>query len=171
MKILTLITALLLITSTQAQKAADLIKDFERSKDHLVSYIDAMPDDKLNDFLVEGSRTFKQQVLHIVQGSVGLVSNATGGISPFPKGNLEKMNADIDKTGLKKMVNEAFEFVDLELKKLNTMNPDGIIEKGSFKVSRMNWARKSYEHMIHHKGQCAVYLRLSDVVPPNYELF
>lgn len=47
---------------------------------------------------------------------------------------------------------------------------DEIVERAPFKINRMEWVKKALEHASHHRGQCAVYLRLNNITPPQYKL-
>ncbi len=48
---------------------------------------------------------------------------------------------------------------------------EDIVERGPFKVTRLGWVQKAKEHINHHRGQTAVYMRLAGVTPPQYKLF
>ena len=64
--------------------------------------------------------------------------------------------------------------LDFAIEGIKQMDPatfEEIKESGPFKVTRLGWINKALEHVVHHRGQCAVYLRLSGVTPPQYQLF
>ena len=67
---------------------AQFIKDWERAKSYTMEYLNTMPADKYSFKAVDSIRSFAQQMLHLSQGNIGLISAATGEKTSFP-GNLE----------------------------------------------------------------------------------
>ncbi len=55
-----------------------LVKDWERAKTYTQEYLDAMPANKYEFRAVDSIRSFAEQMLHLAQGNVGLISNGTG---------------------------------------------------------------------------------------------
>src|SRR5882672_998593 len=72
---------LLLSTSTQAQTINDvkaqMVKDWERAKAYTIEYLNTMPTDKYTFRPQDSIRNFSQQMLHLAQANVFLMSNAT----------------------------------------------------------------------------------------------
>ena len=71
---------------------AQLVKDWERAKDYTIVYLNTMPADKYSFKATDSIRSFAQQMLHLAQANVGLLSGAignplafAGGIWPFRK--------------------------------------------------------------------------------------
>ncbi len=173
MKKFFLFFACLTVISGAAQNSTlkDLIADFERSKTMSLEYIEAMPEDKFNFKPSEGSRTFAAQMLHLAQGTIGLTSNGTGATPIYGDMNIEQEVAFHTKSEVRRLVTESFDFA---LENIKNMDPglfDEIVVRGPFKVTRLGWIQKANEHAGHHRGQCAVYLRLQGITPPSYKLF
>ena len=165
---------LMMFTSLGAHAQTELIEllklDFQRSKTQILAYIDIMPEEHFGFKPTPDTRSFAEQMLHIAQGTAGLVANGTGTEKPFSE-NLEKVEKYSSKGEVRRLVTESFDFA---LASLDNISPDNYLEpvqKGPFNVSRMGWVMKAYEHMLHHKGQSAIYLRLKGIVPPQYQLF
>ena len=156
--------------SAIADPIESLINDFERSKKLTLAYVEAMPEDRFDYQPVEGTRNFSEQMLHLSQGIYNLVSNATDAKKPFDY-NLEKKKDLHNKEAVLKWVEQSFDFAISELTEFDEQLMDEIVTKGPFNVTRLRWATKAYEHMVHHRGQTVIYLRLCGVDVPAYELF
>lgn len=61
---------------TSDEKAA-IVADWERAKAYSLDYLEAMPADAYGYKPNDDVRSFEQQFLHIAQGNIGLVTNAT----------------------------------------------------------------------------------------------
>lgn len=148
-----------------------LATDFERGKTLSLAYIEAMPGDKFDFKPDEEAMSFATQMLHMAQGTVGLSANGTGAESPFGQANLAEDKANHTKARITEITTEAFDFVINSVKNMDTATFDEVVERGPFKVTRLGWVQKAKEHLNHHRGQTAVYLRLNGVKPPQYNLF
>ena len=85
--------------------------------------------------------------------------------------NLEKESVFQTKAEVIRLVTESFDYAIEGIKTLDPNSLNEVIERGPFKVTRIGWLNKALEHVTHHRGQSAVYLRLAGVVPPKYQLF
>src|ERR1700761_1175315 len=65
---------------------AQFIKDWERAKSYTMEYLNTMPADKYSFKAVDSIRSFAQQMLHLSQGNVGLISAATGAKIQWSRG-------------------------------------------------------------------------------------
>lgn len=170
-KLILLVFVLTGFGANAQSEIVELLKmDFQRGKNHLLAYIDAMPEEHFSFKPTPETRSFAEQMLHVAQGTAGLVSNGTGAEKPYQE-NLEKNEAYKTKEEVKRLINEVFDFSIKSLDNLSADNYFEVVQKGPFKVSRIGWVMKAYEHMSHHKGQSAIYLRLNGIVPPEYQLF
>lgn len=148
-----------------------LLADFERGKELSMAYVDAMPDDKFSFKPTEESMTFATQMLHTAMGTFGLSSNGSGAENPYGGQNLMEDESLQNKAEVKRVLGESFDFAIEGIKSMDPASFDEIVERGPFKVTRLGWIHKTKEHINHHRGQTAVYLRLSGVTPPQYKLF
>src|SRR5580698_5149010 len=55
---------------------AQLVKEWERAKSYTVDYLNAMPSGKYSFKAVDSIRSFAQQMLHLAQGNLFLMSTA-----------------------------------------------------------------------------------------------
>lgn len=156
---------------TQNTTIDNLVADFERSKTMSLAYIDAMPEDQFGFKPSEGGRSFAEQMLHGAQGTIGLAANGTGE-APIYKGvNIEKEASFHTKSEVRRLVSESFDFAIAGIQNMDASKLDEVVERGPFKVTRLGWIQKANEHAGHHRGQCAIYLRLKSITPPEYKLF
>jgi len=165
---------LFLITSLGFSQNATLdgqLADFERSKAMSLAYIDAMPEDQFNFRPAEGVRTFAEQMLHLAQGTFGLVANGTGEDLVYKDKNLEKEASFQTKSEVRRLVSECYDFAIAGIQKMDASKLDEVVVRGPFNVTRLGWIQKANEHAGHHRGQCAIYLRLKGITPPKYQLF
>jgi len=149
----------------------NLVTDFERNKTMTLTYIDAMPEDQFDFKPTEGVRTFAEQMLHLAQGTIRLSANGSGEPPIYGDKNIEKEAAFQSKTEVKRLVTESFDFAIAGLQNMDDSKLEEAVERGPFNVSRIGWIQKASEHMVHHRGQCAIYLRLKGITPPDYKLF
>ncbi len=151
-----------------------LIKDWERAKAYTQDYMKAMPPGKYSIKATDSVRTFAQQLLHIVQANMFLVSTATGDKPSNAGPDLEKSASAQSADSVMYYVNRGYDFAIDAIKKLSPsslMQPITINMGQSFTASRLSWLMKAFEHQTHHRGQTTVYLRLAGVRPPDERLF
>ncbi len=89
----------------------------------------------------------------------------------YAQQNFEKTEELQSKEEVVRLLTESFDYVLLGLQSLDDSKLGETVEKGPFKISRKGWLNKAKEHVTHHRGQCAVYLRLNGIAPPQYQLF
>lgn len=177
-----LITACLFPASKsfcQTSIAADsiknmLIKDWERAKVYTGDYMKAMPAGKYSLKATDSVRNFGQQLLHITQATLFLVSTATGDKASYGGADLEKSASAQSADSVSYYVNMGYDFAINSIKKLNPaslMQPVTLNMGQAFTATRLSWLMKAFEHQTHHRGQTTVYLRLAGVRPPDERLF
>lgn len=150
---------------------AQLVKDWERAKAYTKEYLDAMPADKYSSRPVDSIRSFAEQMLHLAQGNVGLVSNGTGKASIFAGRNLEKSIAAQTKDSVVYYVLASYDFCIDAINNMDASRFGEIVKRGQFSETKLSWINKGFEHQTHHRGQCTIYIRLQGIRPPNEKLF
>ena len=149
----------------------NLVADFERGKLLSLAYVDAMPEDQFNFKPTPETMSFAEQMLHTSMGTFGLSANASGSENPYAGKNLQKEESLQSKAEVRRLLEESFDFAIAGIKGMDPAHFEEIVERGPFKVSRLGWMHKAKEHIDHHRGQTAVYLRLAGITPPQYQLF
>lgn len=147
-----------------------MIADWERAKAYTLEYIDAMPEAGFFKAPTEGIRTFAQQMLHIADGNVGIVSVATGKAGPF-SGRVEA-DASLDtKAKVRTTVITAYDAVIAAIKDFDMSKAEETASAFGQNGPKIGWLKKAFEHQTHHRGQCTIYLRMQGVTPPPEKLF
>lgn len=173
MKNLILLFSCFLGVLTYAQNTTidQLVADFERSKAMSLEYINAMPEDQFNYKPTEGVRTFAAQMLHGAQGTIGLAANGTGEAPIYGDINIEQEASFQSKSEVRRIVAESFDFAIAGIQNMDPGKLDEVVVRGPYNVTRLGWIQKANEHVGHHRGQCAIYLRMKGITPPVYKLF
>ena len=136
-----------------------------------LAYLEAMPEDQFGFKPTEGSRSFAEQMLHGAQGTIGLTANGTGEAPLYQGMNIEKETSFHTKSEVRRLVSESFDFAIAGIQNMDPGTLEEVVVRGPYEVSRLGWIQKAYEHAGHHRGQCAIYLRLKGITPPDYKLF
>lgn len=150
---------------------AHIIVDWERAKLYTREYLDAMPEDGINFKPIPDLRSFAEQMLHMSQGTIGLISSATGA-NPIYQGKvLEKADEFKNKTALTKVVMECYDYAIQSIRNMDASKMDSLIKRGNYETDQFGWLNKAFEHQTHHRAQTTIYLRLKGIKPPNEKLF
>lgn len=151
---------------------AQMAKDWERAKSYTVEYLNTMPADKYSFKATDSIRSFAQQMLHLAQGNVFLMSNATGQQPPaWLMSNPEKRTTAQQKDSVMYYVTNSYDYC------LNSVKNSDIGKWGEkrkiFGFETTSWAlmNKTFEHQGHHRGQATIYIRLQGIKPPEEKLF
>lgn len=175
-----LFVALLPVSKSYCQAAipadsikAILIKDWERAKAYTQDYMKAMPAEKYSFKAMDSVRSFAQQLLHITEATMFLVSTATGEKLSGGRG-LETRSSAQTADSVRYYVNSGYDYA---IKAIKNMPSNSFMQTASFNMgetvtaTRLGWLMKAFEHQTHHRGQTTIYLRLSGVRPPAERLF
>ena len=156
--------------NVKSQEAAQIdyhITDWERSKNHTLAVIEAMPEDKLDFKATPEVRSFAFDIKHMVGGNYGMMSNALG--VEAPKFDAESIKT---KAEMSQAVTECYDWVIKSLGEFDTSKNSEIVEYfGKFKLTRARAIFKVYEHQAHHKSKAIANQRLAGATPPGYVLF
>ena len=148
---------------------SSLLNDFERQRGNVLGMVDAMPESGLRTAPTEGVRDFAQQIEHVVQGNVGIVSSGYDRPVDIPQMDPESyLNS---KAELKNMVNAGFDLIaemvgnmsDADMQAEATLFGQATVEK---------WVliKTAYEHAVWTLGATVPYVRGQGGTPPGYNL-
>lgn len=173
------VAAILLVslnTSAQAisgdEIKAQFVKDWERAKSYTLDYLNTMPADKYSFKAVDSIRSFAQQMLHLANGNVGLISTATGEkLANFPGRGIEGRATAQTKDSVVSYVTQSYDYAIASVNKLDPAKLGELTGGGNNKLTRFAWLLKAFEHQTHHRGQTTIYIRLLGIRPPNERLF
>jgi uncharacterized damage-inducible protein DinB len=151
---------------------AQMVKEWERAKAYTVDYLNTMPADKYSFKAVDSIRSFAQQMLHLAQGNLFLMSNATDQQPPaFLAANLEHSPTAQVKDSVMYYVTSSYDYC-INAVKNSDINKWGEKKKlFNFEETKLALMMKTFEHQTHHRGQTTIYIRLLGIKPPNERLF
>jgi uncharacterized damage-inducible protein DinB len=153
---------------------AQMVKDWERAKAYTVDYLNTMPANEYSFKAVDSLRSFAMQMLHLAQGNIFLMSNASdqkppAAFSANPK--LEETTSAQSKDSVMYYVTASYDYC------INAVRNSDITKWGekkkvfSFEETRFALMNKTFEHQTHHRGQTTIYIRLKGIKPPQERLF
>lgn len=151
---------------------AQMIKDWERAKTYTVDYLNTMPADKYSFKAVDSIRSFAQQMLHLAQGNLFLMSNATDQQTPsWLSSDPEHRITAQKKDSVMYYVTSSYDYCINAVKSLD-VNKWGEKKKiFAYEETRFALMNKTFEHQTHHRGQTTIYIRLLGIRPPQERLF
>lgn len=151
---------------------AQLVKDWERAKTYTVDYLNAMPADKYSFKAVDSIRSFAQQMLHLAQGNIFLMSNASDMKPPaFVMSDMEHSQGAQGKDSVQYYVTASYDYC-INAVKSSDVNKWGEKKKlRNYEETRFAMMMKTFEHQTHHRGQTTIYIRLLGIRPPGERLF
>jgi len=150
---------------------ANMIVDWERAKAYTKEYIDAMPEEGINFKPMPDIRSFAEQMLHMSQGTIGVITIGTGAEPIFPEKVLEKMDEYKNKIALTRIVMACYDYAIESIKNMDASKMTNLVKRGNYETDQFGWLNKAFEHQTHHRAQTTIYLRLKGIKPPNEKLF
>jgi uncharacterized damage-inducible protein DinB len=152
---------------------AQMVKDWERSKTYTIDYLNTMPADKYTFKATDSIRSFAQQMLHLAQANIFLMSNATDQQGPsWLMSDPEHRATAWKKDSVMYYVTSSYDYC-INAVKNSDINKWGEKKKmfNTFDETRFALMNKTLEHQAHHRGQTTIYIRLQGITPPQERLF
>ncbi|RLD24611.1 MAG: damage-inducible protein DinB [Bacteroidetes bacterium] len=149
-----------------------MIADWKWAKEYTLAYIESMPESGINFKPTDSVRSFAEQMLHITSANVGFTAQVTG-LPPTIEDvrGLEKNESYKNKAALTAVVSQGYDYV---IASLEATSNDKLNEKlslfGQYEMTGNEAIHKAFIHQNHHRGQCAVYIRLAGGVPAAMKL-
>ena len=151
---------------------AQMVKDWERAKAYTVDYLNKMPADKYSFKAVDSIRSFAQQMLHLAQSNLFLMSNAPDMPTPsFMQADLEHSATAQKKDSVMYYVNSSYDYCINAVRSSDVNKWGGKKKLFGMEATRMALMMKTFEHQTHHRGQTTIYIRLQGIKPPDERLF
>lgn len=171
-----------LVISVLAFKANDyrmesakdtMVADWTWAKDYTLRYIDAMPEKGINYGPTDSVRTFREQMLHISSANMGIAAQALGATPTIEDvRGLEKSDGYKTKAEIAEVVALSYDFI---ITNIESGSADKLSEQtklfGQYDMTIGEALQKAFIHQTHHRGQCAIYIRMEGAVPPAMNLF
>lgn len=147
-----------------------VVRDWEKQRDVVLAYVEAMPEEQFTFRPTPGVRTFSEQIDHIVRDHLNIVRTAfERPDAPAPRRGDPHLH---EKDELLERVRSAFDWV-LEVVAATPdaeLHADGEVF-GRYRVPRWRALQRALEHGTWTLGQVVPYLRLNGVEPPPYPVF
>ena len=159
--------------NTQFNETAktQLVKEWQRAKAYTLEYIDAMPKDKYGFKATDSVRSFAQQMLHLAQDIVIMVSIGTGKERTWQGQILEQRLSAQTADSVKYFVTAGYDYGIDAIQTMGASKLEEIVQNKKFSETRFAWLLKAFEHQCHHRGQTTIYIRLLGIKPPPEKLF
>ena len=167
--------AFLICLTTRAQfnetVKAQLVKEWQRAKAYTLEYLDAMPKDRYAFRAQDSIRSFAQQMLHLAQDIIIMVSVGTGKQRIWDGQILEQRSSAQAADSVKYFVTTSYDYGIDAIQKLDASKLEEKVKNRRFDETRFAWLLKAFEHQTHHRGQTTIYIRLLELKPPAEKLF
>ena len=150
---------------------SQFIKDWQRAKAYTLEYLDAMPKDKYGFKAVDSIRSFSQQMLHLAQDIIIMVSYGTGKERIWQGQNLEARTSAQSADSVRYFVTAGYDFAIEAIKNIDASKLEEKVKDRNREETRLAWLLKAFEHQTHHRGQTTIYIRLLGIKPPPEKLF
>ena len=150
---------------------AQLVKEWQRAKAYTLEYLDAMPKDKYGFKPTDSVRTFAQQMLHLAQDIVIMVSNGTEKQRIWQGQILEQRASAQAADSIRYFVTAGYDYGIEAIQSIDASKLDEIVNGKRVIETRFAWLLKAFEHQTHHRGQTTIYIRLLGIRPPPEKLF
>ena len=148
------------------QKLRDeLIASWERSEKMTMVNIKQMPPEFFIFKYTPEAMSFGEQWRHCVIYTCGQISGRAGLVNPYKN---VKLPVQMTKEHVVKEMENMYAFVRESIKDLSDEKLLATCDFAgdTIPIWRLFYAMEN--HIIHHRGQCVVYLRLNGVVPKGY---
>jgi len=162
--------------SGQSLKSEDikplLMKEWERAKAYTVGFLNSVPADKYLFKATDSTRSFAQQMLHLAQSNVFLMS-ITADLEhlPFSLADQEHSPTAQKKDSVMNYVTTSYDYCINAIKNFDVNKWGEKKNMFGFEETRLVWLLKTFEHQVHHRGQTVIYIRLMGLTPPSAGMF
>ncbi|KQC30390.1 DinB family protein [Flagellimonas eckloniae] len=155
--------------STNQESTKDLRKElmaaWHRSEIMTMTNVDQMPPAYFTFKYTDEAMTFSEQWRHCVIYTCGQLAGRVGIKNPYEN---VKLPVQMPKEDVIKELKSMYAFVQ---RSIGELSDEKLLSKCDFAgdtipVWRLFYAMEN--HIIHHRGQCVVYLRLNGVVPKGF---
>jgi len=153
-----------LIGQNDAKYIEDYLTKWDNTEKYLLDIIQAMPADKMDYKPTESAKSFRDISTHIVSNMVWLSTDYLGS-DGF---QTDYKNKDISKEELIDLVKKACAYARSAIENYPV---DSLYETKEFFSGPMNTMqilRLMNDHLTHHRGQLAIYLKMNEISVPRY---
>jgi uncharacterized damage-inducible protein DinB len=148
-----------------------LVKEWQRAKLYTLEYLDTMPRDRYGFKAQDSIRSFAQQMLHLAQDIVIMVSFGTGKERIWQGQILEARPSAQSADSLRYFVMTGYDYGIDAIQNMDASKFEEKVRNRNLEETRFAWLLKAFEHQTHHRGQTTIYIRLLGIKPPPEKLF
>lgn len=145
----------------------EFLRAWKRSEDYTITIFEQMPEEKLLYKYTPESFTFAFQFIHCIIFSANHVSVRLGVRNPYEKRKRDAWDG-ITKAQLGKELHDFYAWVRTVV---SEAPPKTLLEEEKFAgdtIPKWQLLLALENHIIHHRGQAIVYLRLNGVTPEGF---
>ena len=142
----------------------ECLEKWENGAEYTIELAEAMPADKYDFRPSPEVRSFREQVVHIMNNMVWLSSTYLSKTS-F-KGDLK--HKDLSKDEIIMLLRQATIFAKSAIKNLEPEDLEDTVDFFAGPMTKRQILVLMNDHMTHHRGQIIVYARMNDIKPPRY---
>lgn len=161
-------TLLLLIFALSAGAQADyktnFLKKWQNSAIYTIECAEAMPEDLYDYKPNEGSRTFKEQLQHMVSNMMWLSTDYLEGKAYDHEIN----DPTLKKDQIVNILKETFMLSYQAVRDLPEEKMKDVVDFFAGPMEKQQIMMLMTDHMTHHRGQILVYMRMNEVKAPKY---
>lgn len=163
-----IIVAMYLLVGSVSFGQEAFINEFQQkwknAAEYTIEIAEAMPADKYDYKPSDDTRSFKEQLLHMMSNMVWLSS------SYLMEGNFKRdlKKKDYSKKELIELLTEATQFAEQTVSQLSATDMEETVDFFAGPMSKRQIMILMNDHLTHHRGQIIVYLRMNGIKPPRY---
>ncbi len=156
--------------AAQSPSYPDLQADWQRNREAVLAYIEAMPDSALGFRPTSGVRTFAEQFDHIVTTNLEVAAIALRGEKAAPA--LADSSVYLHhKAALRRYAGATYDYLQKALQQAKPAQLNRrVVMYGQQPQPAIRLAALAFEHSVWTLGQVVPYLRLNGVKPPDYRM-
>ena len=143
------------------------LEKFKNAKSHTLAMADKLPEDKYDFKPAKEEMSFKEQLVHIGENIYWLNSTYIKE-DPNPLKSNKVNSSLMNKKQVLEFLEGAYEY---GMKVMSELDEKDLSKEFNWKGGKLNkyqFLNLIQDHQAHHVGQLIVYLRLNEIVPPNY---
>jgi uncharacterized damage-inducible protein DinB len=151
----------------QTDLKQELLAGIKQSRDYTLAIAEQMPDSLYGFQPTPDVMTFAEHHRHNAIFTVNQLANRLNPKTPNPyKDN--KPKDTLGKAETVAEINRMYDFMEAVLSEMDQVRLLEEIEFGKEKIPAWRMFTIVENHLIHHRGQTIVYLRLNNIVPKGY---
>lgn len=144
---------------------ADFLSKWENATEYTIAFAEAMPAEHYTFRPTSEQRAFHEQLTHLCANMIWLSTAYLGGEG---LASAEKDEPPTEKEEVLELMRESFEYTAKTVMQLDAATLNDTIEFFAGPMTKRKVLFLIADHLTHHRGQSAVYLRMKGVEPPRY---